>query len=129
MEGHRIMSTPNYPTGAIPYLSVDIRKVARELAHRGFTRRQILDAMLDMAHDAAMEAATWAEDHVDEGAVAEVIPIERSLEMSASLIDEAKAIGCNLEQAAKIVRWTSMLSDSDREMVARTAERLARRRA
>lgn len=56
-----------------------------------------------------------------------VIPLERGLDLSARLLDEAKEIGVTAHQALRIARWMVELSEDDRAVLVRTAARVARR--
>lgn len=54
-----------------------------------------------------------------------VIPLEHGLELSARLLDEAKAIGVSAHHALHIARWIVELNDNDRAVLVRTAARVA----
>lgn len=59
--------------------------------------------------------------------VGEVVPLDRGLELSSRLADQAKAVGAEPRQAFAIVRWISELTDDERAMLVRTAKRVQKR--
>jgi SOS response regulatory protein OraA/RecX len=50
----------SYPHALVKYEVYAIKEVAMKLARKGLSAEQIREAMLDMAEDAADEAAQWA---------------------------------------------------------------------
>lgn len=52
----------SYPHALVRYEVYAIKEVAMKLARKGLSAEQIREAMEDMAHDAADDAARWLEE-------------------------------------------------------------------